>query len=113
MGGGQGADVLTGGDAEDVFAFAFAFAGAGVLASIDTITDMLVNHDEFRLSRKAQIGIGPAGAGLAGDRFVLGAAATTGALSYVADGDGTGAAVQFAQIATGQALTSADFLVIA
>jgi Ca2+-binding RTX toxin-like protein len=38
--------------------------------------------------------------------------AATGALSYDADGSGGGAAVKFAQLATGLALTSADILVI-
>ena len=36
----------------------------------------------------------------------------TGALAYDADGNGGGAAVQFATLATGLALTNADFVVI-
>jgi Ca2+-binding RTX toxin-like protein len=58
---------------------------------------------------------------LAANAFVIGAAATTadhriiygattGALNYHADGDGAGAAVQFAIVGMGLALTSADFV---
>jgi serralysin len=46
----------------------------------------------------------------ADDRIIYNAA--TGALSFDADGNGGGAAMQFASLASGLALTSADFLVI-
>lgn len=117
--GGDGADVLSGGDAEDVF----VFAGIGVLADVDAITDMQVNHDEIWLSRKALAGIGLPGA-LDPGRFWVGSEATershriiydqeTGALLYDADGRRPGEAVQFAQLSAGLALTADDFVVIA
>ena len=37
---------------------------------------------------------------------------TTGKLFYDADGNGAGAAVQFATLSTGLALTASDFMVI-
>lgn len=117
--GGRDRDVLTGGDSED----AFVFGGPGTLLSVDTITDMQVNFDEIWLSSGTFRKAGPLGA-LDADRFVLGSVAldrddrilydaATGALSYDADGNRAGAAVQFAQLSTGLALTGSDFLVIA
>jgi serralysin len=117
--GGSGSDVLTGGNAEDVFVF-----GAGAMDGVDTITDMQVNFDEIRLSRAEFAGIGVIGSDMYTNRFVTGTAAldeldriiydsATGALMYDGDGDGAGLAVQFAQLATGLALTAADILVIA
>lgn len=118
LSGGKGRDILTGGDSED----AFVFAGPGALTSVDTITDLQLNFDDIWLSTAAFRKVGPLGALLA-ERFALGTAAdrddrilydpTTGALSYDADGNRAGAAVQFAQLATGLALTEADFVIIA
>ena len=119
LAGGRYSDVLTGGsDAED----AFVFAGPGTLASFDTITDFQVNFDEIWLSAATFRKLGAPGA-LAAERFALGTAteaddriiydAATGALFYDADGKRVGLAVQFAQLATGLALTELDFVLIA
>jgi Ca2+-binding RTX toxin-like protein len=118
LNGGKGSDTLTGGDSED----AFVFAGPGTLSGVDTITDFEVGFDDIWLSAATFRKVGPQG-DLTADRFALGSAtegddriiydAATGALSYDADGNRSGAAVQFAQLATGLALTHTDFLIIA
>ena len=46
----------------------------------------------------------------ADDRIIYNSA--TGALMFDADGNGAGAAIQFATLATGLAMTNAEFLVI-
>ncbi|NBZ86451.1 calcium-binding protein [Stagnihabitans tardus] len=118
--GGGGADVLTGGDTED----AFVFGAGGIFLSIDTITDFQVGFDEIWLSAATFRRLAPAGGPLAAANFVLGSTAldrddfilydsATGALSYDANGRSAGGIVQFAQLATGLALTSDDFVIIA
>lgn len=119
LAGGLGSDVLTGGNVEDVF----VFAGAGTLQAVDMITDMTAGFDDIWLSAAVFRNSGPAGA-LAAERFVLGTTAlerddrilydaATGALYFDGDGNQAGAAVQFAQLATGLALTAADFVMVA
>lgn len=113
--GGLGADALNGGSGADTFVFSTTL-GAG---NIDTVVGFNVADDTIELSTAIFAGIG-IGA-LAANAFVIGSAATTaehriiydattGALFYDADGDGAGAAVQFATLGTGLALTSADFV---
>lgn len=110
LNGGLGADTLWGGPGADTYVFDSAIGGGNV----DTIVNFSVADDVIELSA-AVFGV------LSGDFFVVGAAATnadhriiydstTGALSFDADGDGAGAAVQFATLSGGLALTSADFL---
>lgn len=114
LNGGEGADTLIGAAGADVFVFSSAL-GSGV----DTIVNFIVADDTIELDVSVFSGIG-VGA-LASSAFVIGAAAAdsddriiydaaTGALYYDADGDGAGAAVQFASLAPGLALTTADFV---
>jgi Ca2+-binding RTX toxin-like protein len=112
-----GADVLTGGAGLDAFVFAAAL-GAG---NIDTVTDFSVVNDTIWIDNAVFWGL--ASGALAASAFSIGAAAAdasdriiynaaTGALMFDADGAGAGAAVQFASLAAGVALTNADFLVV-
>ena len=113
--GGASSDTLTGGAGEDVFVF-----NTGIGASVDTITDFSVVDDTIWLDDAVFAGLAPGALDAAA--FAIGPAttaaqrvlydATTGALSYDADGNGLGAAVQFATLGTGLSLTAADFLVI-
>jgi serralysin len=111
--GGAGADVLNGGAGLDAFVFS-SVLGAG---NVDTITGFNVADDAIHLSVAV---FGVAAGTLAASAFVIGAAAVdaddriiyntaTGALFYDPDGNGAGAAVQFAQLAAGLGLTNADF----
>ncbi len=117
--GKGGNDVLTGNGGADTFAFTTAL-GAG---NIDQITDFNVVDDTILLGGAAgqPFAILATGALRAGT-LVIGTAALdaddyliynsgTGALLFDADGNGAGAAVQFATLATGLALTVADFIV--
>ncbi|RSU56277.1 calcium-binding protein [Sphingobium yanoikuyae] len=117
-----GNDVLSGGAGRDSFGFDAA-PGSGDLVQITdfSVADdiILLSHDQF-----GPIGSGSGGWGsLDPDAFVIGNVAAdandrilydsaTGALFYDADGNGAGAAVQFALLTAGLALTSADFNVI-
>jgi Ca2+-binding RTX toxin-like protein len=116
--GGLKADTLNGGSGTDSFVFSTAL-GAG---NIDTIQDFSVVNDSILLAdaifNRAGI-VGP----LAASRFYVGTAAhdtsdriiynaVSGALSYDDDGDGAHAAVQFAVLRPGLALTAADFSII-
>jgi Ca2+-binding RTX toxin-like protein len=115
--GGDGNDELHGFGGHDSFLFNTPL---NATLNMDTITDFGVDDtillDDAIFSAFA---LGP----LAAERFVIGAAAqdasdnviyndVTGALSYDADGNGAGAAIQFAQLDGGLALTHLDFLVV-
>jgi Ca2+-binding RTX toxin-like protein len=115
--GGDGNDELHGFGGQDSFLFNTPLNAA---LNMDTITDFGVDDtillDDAIFSAFAN---GP----LAAERFVIGAAAqdasdniiyndVTGALSYDSDGNGAGAAIQFAQLDAGLALTNLDFLVV-
>ena len=115
--GGWGADTLTGGTAADVFVFNTLGDG-----TVDEITDFNVVDDTIRLDDAAFAGL-TAGA-LAAAAFVANTSGLatsaahrviydtdSGALWFDADGSGAGAAVQFATLTPGLAMTAADFFV--
>ena len=117
LNGGLGNDILTGGTGTDQFVFNSAISAANV----DAITDYSVVDDTIALDRLVFSSLASVGT-LAADNFIIGAAAadandfivynaTTGDLSYDADGNGAGAAIRFATISPSLALTSGDFLV--
>jgi Ca2+-binding RTX toxin-like protein len=116
--GGAGDDQLTGGDGPDAFVFNTALNAAN---NIDQVTDFNGTEDMFHLD-DAVFSTLPAGV-LAASAFRIGAGAmdgndriiynsATGALMYDADGQGAAAAVQFAQLDIGLALTHGDFLIV-
>jgi Ca2+-binding RTX toxin-like protein len=115
--GKGGADVLVGLEGADRFAFTTALGGGNV----DTVSGFSVADDTIVLENAVFAGL--ATGALEAGAFATGAAASqaddrivyngaTGALLFDADGSGAGAAVQFATLAGGLALTSADVLVI-
>lgn len=115
--GGGGSDLLAGGAGADLFRFSTA-PGAG---NIDTILDFSIVDDAIALKSNI-FKAGPAGvlaAGAfqsgavaldAGDRILYDAA--TGNIWYDSDGTGAVAAVQFASVTAGLALTNADFQIV-
>jgi serralysin len=117
--GKAGADVLTGGSGRDAFMFNTKLSAT---TNVDTINDFNVIADTIRLENAVFTKLTKTGA-LASGSFYKGVKAhdaddriiydgATGALSYDADGNGAGAAIKFAQLAKGLALTSSDFIVI-
>lgn len=117
--GGSKRDVLTGGAGADQFVFKTApKAGAA-----DTITDFEVGEDKIHLDASFFVGL-PTGALASGalafrktapasdDRILYDQ--TSGSLYFDRDGSANGhAALMFATIDTGQAVTAQDFWVIA
>ncbi len=118
LNGGLGADTLTGSAGNDAFYFDSALGGGNV----DSITDFTVGSDSFRIENAIFTAVGGAGT-LAANAFTVGSAAsaathriiydsTNGALYYDADGNGVGAAQQFATLTTGLAMTNSQFTII-
>ena len=124
--GAGGNDTLTGGSSNDTFVFSTALNGT---TNVDTITDFThtsaTAHDSIKLENAVFTALTTTGA-LSATEYVAnatGVATTaaqniiyntvTGALSYDADGNGAGAAIQFATL-TGHPLTivASDFIVI-
>lgn len=114
--GKDGADVLTGGAGRDTFVFDTAINGG-----VDKITDFLAVDDTIHLENAFFTGLSRGG--LSSSAFYTGTAAhdatdrivydkASGALYFDADGTGSGAAVQFAQLTAGTAVTYADFSII-
>lgn len=116
--GGLGNDVLTGGLGADFFRFDTTLSKTD---NVDRITDFSVVDDTLQLDdavfKKLALGALKAADFVTGskaldasDRIIYNSA--TGDIFYDADGSGAGAAVLFAKVAAGTALTSADFLII-
>jgi hypothetical protein len=111
--GGLNNDMLRGGAGPDTFRFDTALKN-----NIDTIVDFNVIDDVIELENAIFTKLKIAGVLDAGN-FVVGAAADANdhiiysgtGLYYDADGNGKGAAIQFATITAGLALTQADFLI--
>lgn len=116
--GDGGDDVLTGGGAVDLFMFDTT-PGVG---NVDRITDFAIFYDRIVLNPLIFSTAGPMGR-LAEGAFQTGTVATeaddrilydgaSGTLFYDADGNGAGAALPFAQLNAGTALTYWDIYVI-
>ena len=119
LNGADGRDDLTGLGGQDSFLFDTPLDAA---SNVDRITDFNVADDTILLDDavfSSSLGLGNISAG----EFVIGTAAqdandriiydsNTGALLYDSDGDGGTAAIQFATVSTGLALTNLDFLVV-
>lgn len=116
--GQTGNDTLTGGAGADSFYFTDALGPTNV----DRISDFLASADTLVLENAIFTALTATG-GLAATAFVTGAAATTaahrivynsgtGQILYDADGVGGGAAVLFASLVPGTALTAADFVIV-
>ena len=115
--GSGGNDTLLGLGGADTFAFTTAL-GAG---NVDTIVDFVAGTDKIALDDAVFTGLGrsarspPAPSspapprGDADDRIIYNTA--TGALFFDADGNGAGAAVQFATLTPGLGLAATDFTV--
>jgi serralysin len=108
---------LFGGAGADTFVFDSAFGASNVDRIADfSVADDTIHLDDavFRGVKTGQLSQAAFYAGAAAhdadDRIIYNA--NTGALSYDADGNGSGAAVQFATVSTGLGLTSADFYVV-
>lgn len=115
--GGTGNDTLSGGAGKDFFKF-----NAALKANTDKITDFIVVDDTIQLENSIFTKLKVTGVLSAGN-FVKAATAqdsndyilynsATGAVSYDADGSGSGVAVQVALLGVDLSLTFADFVVI-
>ena len=117
LNGGGGVDMLYGLGGADMFAFTAA-PGAG---NFVFLADFSAADDAILIDNAVFAGL--AAGALNSNAFVNGTAAqdandriiynqASGALLYDADGSGVGAAVQFASLNAGAALTASDFMVI-
>lgn len=109
--GAKGTDTLTGGEGADVFVFERELDG---VINIDTITDFVSGTDRIELSAAIFGNVGAVGSHVGLSQYIK-YNATTGVLSYDADGSGAGAAVAFAVLETESYPTGStkDFWIIA
>jgi Ca2+-binding RTX toxin-like protein len=117
LSGGLGHDALWGFGGADNFLFNTTPSGS----NWDTIADFVSGTDKILLDHNVFVGIGPLGALGSGAFSDSGAntpearilyAPGLGWLSYDADGSGPGAAVLFASLMPGDAVTQLDFVVV-
>ena len=117
--GGAGNDTLTGGLGADRFRFATA---PNATTNRDVITDFSITQGDTIELENAVFTALPTTGTLDASAFLIGTAATTGSqrilydsatgvLAYDADGNGATAAIAFATLSTGLALTSSQFMV--
>lgn len=118
LSGGSGNDTLTGGSGKDNF----LFDAKPAKTNLDRVTDFRVADDTIQLARGVFTKIAKTGtlkkaafhtgakAHDADDRIVYNK--KTGFLSYDPDGSGRAAAVAFAKLGSGLALTEKDFFVL-
>lgn len=119
--GGLYDDTLIGGAGADVFVFTTALGSSSGVLNSDTITDFSTGEDSIHLDNAIFTGLGATGA-LSAAQFATNAAtdandriiynSTTGALSYDADGSGSGTAIEFARLGVGLALSNSDFVIV-
>jgi Ca2+-binding RTX toxin-like protein len=118
LNGSLGNDRLVGGMGEDTFRFNTTLNAS---TNVDRIVDFSVADDRIELENAIFAGLSTGGLGAG--RFFIGSAAHdandriiynshSGMLMYDADGKGGVAAVKFATLDTGLALTHMDFFVI-
>lgn len=121
--GGLGNDALTGGSGSDVFVFNTA---PNASSNKDSISDFVSANDDIWLAKSVMAGLGANNGALSVDAFWSGAGvtashdasdriiynSTTGALYYDADGNGSTAAVQIAQLTANTALTYQDIFIV-
>ena len=120
--GGLGNDWLTGGAGRDVFVFDTVLRPS---ANRDTIKDFSSADDTIKLENAVFTGLGTSIGALAAAKFWASAQGvahdasdriiynkSTGVLSYDADGNGKGAAIQFALLENHAPLNIGDFIVI-
>ncbi|WP_134498702.1 calcium-binding protein [Microvirga pakistanensis] len=118
LSGGLDVDTLVGGAGNDYF----VFDATASRSNVDTISDFSPTYDTVMLDNRIFTRLGPDG-WLSSAAFWTGSRAhdssdriiynkTTGALLYDPDGTGSAAAVKFAQIKAGLAVTKADFYVL-
>jgi len=121
--GGLGNDTLVGGAGSDVFVFNTT---PNASTNKDTISDFVSANDDIWLSKTAMAGLGSSTGQLSSAAFWSGAGVTashdgddriiynlsTGALYYDADGNGSTAAVQIAQLTANTALSYQDIFIV-
>jgi Ca2+-binding RTX toxin-like protein len=118
--GGLGNDTLIGAGGSDFFLFNTTLNSS---ANADRITDFNVAADTIRLENAIFTALGATTGTLAAGKFFIGSAAhdaddrivyhaASGNLIYDSNGNASGGAILFAKLATGLALTNADFFVI-
>lgn len=119
LAGGFGNDTLVGGDGNDSFVFD---TGLNPGSNVDRIADFSVSDDTIHLDNAVFTALTTPGT-LDEDAFHIGTAAhdaddriiydaTTGHLTYDANGDAAGGFTDFAVLEAGLALTHSDFIVV-